>query len=123
MADYPRLWHFTCDHGHRGIGTRGMLKPHLHTLMPQLGPVVWLIADGAPDRDDVGLTSVRLSCDRMVFRYRVVGIPRIGHDVGAVVPWAAVRDRIDLVTLADLERYAEPSTWWLATVPVEAVLA
>lgn len=123
MATYPRLWHFTCDHGHRAIGTRGLLKPNPHVLMPVLGAVVWLTQDGRPDRDDVGLTSTTLKCDRMAYRYRVAGIPMTGRDVGAVLPWATVRDRVDPIVAADLERYADPSTWWLATVPVEAVLS
>jgi hypothetical protein len=112
-----KLWHFTCDHGHRALGARGLLKPNVHVLMPALGAVVWLTTDGAPHRDDVGLTSTTLRCDRMAYRYRVT------EEKPPVVPWATARTLVDPQVVADLESYAEPSTWWLAMAPVEAVLA
>ncbi len=116
MPERPRLWHFTCDHGHRGIGKRGLLRPNPHVLMPALGAVVWLTSDGMPDRDDVGLTSHLISCDRLAYRYRVV-------DSSGAVPWGDLRSEVPPGVLADLERYAEPDTWWLSPTPVEAVLS
>jgi hypothetical protein len=118
MTGHPRLWHFTCaDHGHRGLGNRGLLKPRIHFLMPQIGPVVWLTRDGSPDRVEVGLTSTHIRCDRMAYRYRVV------DPGGLAVPWSEVRDQVSPQVLADLESFADPSTWWLASEPIEAVLA
>ncbi len=112
-----RLWHFTCEHGRKAIGTRGILRPNVHGFMPGLGAVVWLTTDGAPDRDDVGLTSTTLDCDRMAYRYRVT------TERPPVVPWSTARTFVDPQVVVDLESYADPSTWWLATAPVEAVLA
>lgn len=111
----PRLWHFTCDHGYSGIGKRGMLRPNPHVLIPQFDAMVWLTCDGRPSRDDVGLTSARLSCDRMAYRYRVI--------IDDPVRYLAVADRIDRNVRDDLERFGMPETWWLSFDPVLAVLA
>lgn len=111
----PRLWHFTCDHAHRKIGKRGELRPNPHPLIPQLGPVVWLTCDGSPDRDDVGLTGRLTNCDRMAYRYRVIA--------PEAVPWTDLRHLTPPELLADLERFAEPHTWWLSRVPCQAVLS
>ncbi len=110
------LWHFTCDHGHAGLGDNGVLKPHPHPMIPRLGPVVWLTDDPAPERDDVGLTSSLLSCDRMAYRYRVASTSRC-------IPWKAVRRLVAVDVLHDLESYGAPDTWWISHTPVRAVLA
>lgn len=111
------LWHFTCDHGARLIRARGTLRPNVHQLMPELGAVVWLTTDGWPSRDDVGLTSTTLRCDRMANRYRVTS------DRPPVIPWATARTLVRPQLVLDLESYAEPSTWWLSTGPLTAVRA
>lgn len=108
MSDeLPTLWHFTCEHGRRGVGNRGKLKPNRHPLMPELGPIVWLTADPSPERDAIGLTSDHLSCDRMAYRYRVVASD--AH------PWSAYRHLVVPAVAADLESFADPSSWWVAT--------
>lgn len=109
------LWHFTCGHGYRAIGKRGILKPNPHPLLPELGPVVWLTVHPMPSRDAVGLSSRTLRCDRMAYRYRV----RLQQPVH----WPDVRDRAKPEILRDLEAYGEPETWWLAFEPVAGVLA
>lgn len=107
-AERPTLWHFTCSHGRGGIiDAQGHLRPNRHPLMPELGPIIWLTDDQWPERDAVGLTSAYLSCDRMAFRFRV--IESDAH------PWAAWCHLVDQATRADLEHYAEPDRWWLAT--------
>lgn len=111
-----RLWHFTCDHGHDAIGTRGLLQPNQHPMMPDLRPVVWLTSDPSPDREAVGLSSSFISCDRMAYRYRVVP-PYDAHaweDVSMLAPDAVRRD---------LERFGDPGSWWLCAYPVQAVLS
>lgn len=113
------LWHFTCDHGRKGIGEHGILQPHQHILLPSLLPVVWLTSNARPARDDVGLTSQTLSCDRLAHRYRVT-------DSRLTVAWSAIRARHAAIApdvVADLERYGEPSTWWLSFGPIRAELA
>ena len=110
------LWHFTCDHGYAGIGRRGLLMPHAHPLMPELGPVVWLTTDPAPARDDIGLTSTMLGCDRMGYRYRA------HPDVNAA-PWTSLRHLVDPSLIVDLELYGKPDTWHLATDPVPVRLS
>lgn len=116
-----KLWHFTCDHGYRGIGKRGMLRPNPHVLMPKVPPMVWLTDDPMPSRDAVGLTSQHISCDRMAFRYRVSYLPGM---VGTlVVPWSEVRPNVAPDVIETLESFADSGTWWLAFSPVGAVLA
>ena len=110
------LWHFTCTHGYRGIGARGVLQPRRHPLMPRLGAVVWLTDQSMPDRDAVGLTSeVYLTCDRMQYRYRAL-------DTSRARPWHELRDRAPDAVVADLERYGDPGSWWLARAPVPVAL-
>lgn len=111
----PALWHFTCDHGHRGVGKRGVLQPHPHPLLQSLGPMVWLTSDARPNRVDVGLTSTVLHCDRMAFRYRAT--PPFP------VRWSSISTEVPALVRAALERGADPSIWWLSFEPVPAVLA
>lgn len=111
----PRLWHFTCEHGYQGIGRRGLLRPNKHVLIPDLAPVVWLTADAAPSRDDVGLTSSYLTCDRMAYRYRVTAPDAVRYE--------DITDRIPADVRVDLESYGQPESWWLSFDPVPAVLA
>ena len=101
------LWHFTCEHGYAGIGQRGELRPNAHPWMPVLGPVIWLTSNPAPARDDVGLTrGTVIRCDRMAYRYKVIE--------SDAVPWATARLLIEPSLRADLESFADPSTWWVA---------
>ena len=105
--ELPVLWHFTCVHGHAGLGARGLLRPNPHPLMPALGPVVWLTDTPAPERDDVGLSiGTLVHCDRMAYRYRV--------DTTTAIEWQRVRHVVADDVLAVLESYADPATWWVA---------
>lgn len=110
------LWHFTCEHGYAGIGERGTIGCNPHLLLPRLGQLVWMTDDPNPDRDDVGLTSATLSCDRMAYRYRVLSASRC-------IPWNAVRHLAPAHILHDLESFGAPDTWWISRAPVRAVLA
>jgi hypothetical protein len=110
------LYHFTCDHGRQGIGKRGRLQPHIN---PLLGcKVVWLTTQALPSREQTGLTSRYLTCDRMQFRYVVSGI-----GVAACEPWltSSVRKAAGAV-VEDLESFGDPENWWIARRPVTARL-
>jgi hypothetical protein len=106
-TDQPTLWHFTCEHAYRSLGNGGVLKPNRHPLMPELGNVIWLTEESWPERDAVGLTSDYISCDRMAYRYRIVD--------SDARPWGAYRHLVLTTVRMDLEAYAQPHTWWLAT--------
>lgn len=110
-----RLWHFTCTHGFAGLGEHGTLRPNPHVLIPDLGPIIWLTDDPDPERDAVGLTSSMLACDRLQFRYRILGASRC-------VPWASARQLVPPAVLRDLESFGKPETWWIARNPLQAVL-
>lgn len=110
------LWHFTCGHSYKSIGDEGLLYPHPHPLMPELGSLIWLTDDAEPDRDDVGLTMGFITCDRMEYRYAVRSAP-------SCKPWSSVRDALDTDVLTDLESFGAPETWWVSSLPLRAVLS
>lgn len=113
---HRRLWHFTCDHGHNGIGARGELRPYQHPMIPHLPPMVWLTSAARPARTDVGLTSTMLSCDRLAHRYEVT-------DITTAEPWSVVRQRVPAQIVATLEQHGRPGTWFVSFAPVPVVLA
>lgn len=107
------LYHFTCLHGYKAIGARGMLRPSRHQLLGI--DVVWLTSEPYPDREQTGLTSRYLKCDRMAYRYLVA-------DDAAAVAWLASDERRKASTalVADLESYGAPEEWWICSTPLRA---
>jgi hypothetical protein len=113
------LYHFTCAHGRRDIGTSNcLLLPHLH---PWLGvKLLWLTSEASPERTAVGLTMRTQKCERMAFRYIV-------DDVTDCQPWldwprrARLRPEL-LHSFEHDERGGEvrPETWWVAERPIRA---
>lgn len=64
------LWHFTCKHGHRGIGRYGMVLPKYSKA---LGCDLSWFTDNVTLSDiELGLTSYYIPCDRRQFLYRVL---------------------------------------------------
>lgn len=105
-----RLWHWTCDHGRHGIGIDGQIDP---------GPaycLVWLTSDKKATREDLGLTSTILDCDRMSFLYEV--------DTENAEPWIGsdARDRMDAGLVADLECGRRAECWWISLEAVRGRL-
>jgi hypothetical protein len=116
-----RLFHFTCDHGRRGIGSGTcLLLPQLH---PWLGKkLVWLTTQAYPDRHATGLTSRYITCDRMRWRYVVT-------DSAACRAWLSSLERamLDPARVRDFEVQddgtpAAPEQWWISDRPVHAQL-
>ena len=116
MSSTPALWHFTCEHGHAAIGRHGVLLPNAHPWLTE--PLIWLTTEQWPDRFASGLTSERLTCDRMRYRYRVT-------DSEHAEPWLGSRYRHDArrAVIADLESYGDPEHWWVSSHPLPARLA
>ena len=106
----PTLYHFTCEHGYKGITKIGMLLPNTHPLMPHVGPLVWL-TDYAepPTRESVWLTSSWTTCDRLAYRYIV-------HC--KATHWFAIRQRAPQDIVATLESFGQPEHWWVVRRPV-----
>ena len=110
------LYHFTCAHGRKDIGTSNcLLLPHLH---PWLGvKLIWLTSEASPDRRKTGLTMEHQPCDRMAFRYVV-------SDLDSCRAWLDSPER----TTLDGERLeafedggdAAPEQWWISSQPVRA---
>jgi len=109
------LYHYTCDHGRRGIGGRGVLRPHLQPWLE--GPYVWLTDLEVPMREALGLTSHALRCDRTVHRYRVT-------DETHARRWMLVRQTLLQPAVHALETApgAMPMHWWVSAEPVPVVL-
>jgi len=109
------LYHFTCKHSKRDIGTSNcLLRPMLDH--PLLGcKVLWLTTQACPDRDSTGLTSNYQRCDRMEFRYVVTNLddcrPWLDSPERAAVP-AGVLDV--------LESFGDCEHWWIASKPIRA---
>lgn len=107
------LWHFTCAHGAAAIGRRGVLQPNPQPVLDGL-PLIWFTSDPFPARDDVGLSSLMLKCDRMECRYRATA-------TDGCVPWLELAETIDLRTVAMLSTGRAADTWWVSAAPVPAV--
>ncbi len=107
------LYHFTCDHGHTGIVRTGILLPHIHPFMRNLGPLLWL-TDFAepPDKESVGLTASWTTCDRLKYRYCV--------QTKAALPWSELRRNVSPDMVVTLESFGQPEHWWVVRRPLTA---
>lgn len=108
------LYHFTCSHGAAAIGKHGTLRPNANSLFG-VPKIVWLTDQAQPKRDEVGLTSTILKCDRMEVRYRVVDNDRgVRWD-----DWKLKNVRRD--TIQTLESFAGdgPRHWWVTERPIK----
>jgi hypothetical protein len=119
MPDKPAvLYHFTCAHGRKDIGTSNcLLLPNLH---PWLGvKLVWLTTEANPDRRKTGLTMEHQPCDRMAFRYVV-------SSMESCRTWldSAERAKLDADQLDAFEDSGEaaPDQWWISSQPLRARL-
>lgn len=110
------LYHFTCAHGKRDIGTSNclLIPQNRH---PMLGcKVTWLTTESRADREATGLgQNTGLKCDRMQFRY-VVRDPSECHPwLGSPERAAAPRQAVE-----DLESFGDPEHWWIAAGLIRA---
>lgn len=112
----PRLFHFTCEHGHRALGRRGELRPIVEHPFLHI-KVVWLTSEGSPDRDATGLGMHLTRCDRMQYRYVVT-------DLSTCRPWltSPERDAAPPTAVADLEAFGDAEHWWITSEPTKARL-
>lgn len=104
------LYHYTCNHGAKGIQRAGLVYPNHH---PLLGfAIAWFTDLEAPDPDDVGLTSTTLDCDRLAHRFTV--------DPSACHRWLGSNEhaRTPLPTQRDLHWASKPEHWWVSIRPV-----
>lgn len=108
-----RLYHFTCSHATPRIRAAGELFP-----WPQIQldgrALVWLTDLEAPTREQVGLTSKTLRCDRMECRFEVDCDPVRWTDYARGLPREVRRLAADLSATDG----ALPAHWWVSEVPV-----
>jgi len=108
------LYHFTCSHGAEGLGRSGFLNPTPHPLLGS--SLSWMTSLPDPARDAVGLTSTILDCDRMETRWKVTDQTRCRR-------WVDIRHEFNSDAVEILEAFSDPSSWWVASVPVPVRLA
>jgi hypothetical protein len=120
------FWHYTCDHGHRGISVDGKLvtpvtlaKSTAYERWPAwrraLLDIIWMTDLDAPDRAALGLTRNTIPCDRTAHRYRVVGYNPIRYaDFRRDLP-KRLRDHLEEAP------GVLPMHWWMAYTPVPVV--
>lgn len=112
------LWHFTCEHGRRGIGKRGLLVAPIGNPLFGGARIIWLTTEAEPDRERTGLTMHTTRCDRMTYRYRVLQPERCTPWLAC--PWREIaRPRV----VADLESFGDPEHWYVTATPTLAELA
>ncbi len=111
MSEIAILYHFTCDHGHTGIARTWRILPNAHPFMRNLGPLIWLTDFAEPPTpESVGLQSMWLSYDRLMYRYIV--------RTRAAIPWSEIRTRAPGEAVATLESYGQPEHWWVVRRPL-----
>lgn len=122
----PEFFHYTCDHGLESLGDEGKLLPgaafiaaRVYDRMPAwqqtLADLIWLTDLDYPMRDALGLTSVRLACDRTRHRYRVVGYVPMRYTATRRDLPKRLRDEVESAS------GALPRHWWVAHTPVPVV--
>lgn len=122
------FYHYTCDHGRVALGTTGTVRtvadwaPDTAAKMPPkhawMTKVSWFTDLDIPDRRGLGLTSTRLECDRMAWRYTAT-------DPTHLQPWLAVaRRHAPRRDAADLRngKGRRPAHWFVSTLPVPVEL-
>ena len=104
-----KLYHFTCDHALRKIGTDGgILVPHVDFVVG-VG-VVWMTHDPHASREALGLSSHTLACDRMFARFEI-------PDPEDAVPWSAIRSNYRHARILEGTKGTRPDLWWLSRLP------
>ena len=111
----PTLYHFTCeDHGAPGIRKKGLAIPH-RGMTPT--PVVWLTDDPDATREELGLSSHSLTCDRMQVLFAAEGCRR-------AMPWREYKAlRGLMIGVRELLEVpgCDPAKWWVCERPVLVV--
>lgn len=114
--------HWTCSHRVVRIADEGILRPH---VQPMLGntPLIWFTSSRYASREALGLSSNRLSCDRMEHLAEVVP-----EDLPLVHTWAALKREPWFAPFLPGAQYLEatrgtrPILWGVATEPVRVTL-
>lgn len=120
------LYHYTCPHGHAGLGDAGMLLPSARLpsakgiTLPWWGRYAWLTDLEAPFVNALGLTRQLIPCDRTRYRYRLNAA-----DLRLVRRWLDVRREVrEMPGVEALESApgAMPAHWFVTEVPVHVLL-
>lgn len=114
------FYHYTCSHGRRLIGRRGLLLPaaELSEAVARIpwAHFVWLTDLSVPAREPLGLTANYSKCDRTAYRYRIT-------EASSVYPWMAIRKVFDWAPELEAAEGARPRHWFVSSVPVPAEIA
>lgn len=107
-----RLYHYTCDHGDRGIRADGALRGNVHPWMRDAGPLLWLTDMEVPDANALGLTMRMIPCDRTAHRF-AVETDQAEHWPRAARRLCSSGVRHEL----DFADGAMPMHWWVVVGP------
>jgi hypothetical protein len=105
------LYHRTCRHVLEKLEVQSLLTPQPHALLGY--NLVWLTSLPSATREQLGLSSHSLSCDRMEHLLRV--------DEGeGLIPWNVARNHMPLDGVRALEaaKGTLPACWWVGTHPL-----
>ena len=107
------LFHYTCADAAPLIDAELLLRPNRHPALPE--PLVWLTDLDTCWREELGLTSHHLTCDRGAHRFTVA-------DPAGCEPWSAYARRVLPPALRRaLENHTtrlRPRHWWVSLAPV-----
>ena len=104
----PLLYHYSCDHGARGIRADGGLRGNVHPLLTEVGRIIWLTDMDVPDRLALGLTSNLIRCDRTAHRFTVqTELARHWPSAARELCGPAARRELDM------SYGARPMHWWV----------
>lgn len=114
-----RLYHFTCRHAASRIAKSGLLVPVPQKQLDPAGRLhlTWLTDLDTPDKDGLGLGSVRSPCDRTEVRFTC----DVDPDDVARWPEAALALGFGVFHPArQLLEYGDrlPGNWWVSLAPV-----
>jgi hypothetical protein len=117
-TDVERLYHFTCAHSKRKIGTSNcLLIPQIRH--PLLGcKVTWLTTEPDPDRYSTGLGNYTglNKCDRMEFRYVVTDLSHCRRWLASLERQAAPNNIV-----SHIESDGDAEHWWITDRPLRAM--
>ena len=105
------LFHRTCEHRLPEILEAGELRPSVHATLGYR--FIWLTSLASATREQLGLTSHTLECDRMTH------LLRIDEGVG-MMPWSTVRNHLPIEPVRHLEatKGTLPAIWWVGAAPL-----
>ena len=106
------LYHRTCEHRIGEILEAGELRPNPHPILGY--SFIWLTSLPSATREQLGLSSHSLECDRMTHLLKI-------EDGAGIIPWNAIRNHmpVDAVRQLEASKGSLPACWWVGAQPLK----